>query len=317
MVLAQRIQIVNELLKQRRYNFKRRKTIVLHFYDLAQADLADMSNYSKNNSGYRFIAVLINCYNNKIFTRAIKSKTASDVIPAYREMFEEAGARFENLVCDRGGEYTSAKFKTFAQDELNTKLSYVYSPKKAAIVERYVKEIKFTLIRDLVYRNSKKWFHRLKEATDFINNRKHSRWGYAPNEINEQNQQIIKHFHEINFEKAKPKFKIGDYVRIAFPKGLFEKSYFFKFTNQIFKIAHVSAKKPERYRVLDSVTKQLLPRQMYEQELVKVADKNYWLVEVIKRDRKNKKIYVSYTGIDGAREWIDEEDYISNDENEK
>ncbi|KAJ8915533.1 hypothetical protein NQ315_012416 [Exocentrus adspersus] len=47
--------IVNELHKPARINFKRRRTVIKGLNDLIQADLIDLISYSKENNGYKKI----------------------------------------------------------------------------------------------------------------------------------------------------------------------------------------------------------------------------------------------------------------------
>ena len=47
------------------WNFKRRKTMVYGPYTLLQADTIFYRNYSRQNSGYKYILVVIDCFSRK------------------------------------------------------------------------------------------------------------------------------------------------------------------------------------------------------------------------------------------------------------
>jgi hypothetical protein len=229
------------------------------------------------------------------------------VLLAYRKLFKQSG-RFDNLVHDQGKEYLNLKFKKFVSDELKSKQFPTYGEKGAAIVERYNKEIKSLLVKDCALRASYRWIDSLKKITEIINKRKHSRWNLAPSQINERNQKIIKYYYKNNFRKAKPKFKLNEYVKIALEKEAFEKSYYFKNSFQNYRICEVSKKFPERYRLYDEINAKQLPRQYYEKELVKVKDKDSYLVEVLRQDKRRKKVLVNFIGIPNQRHWMNEDE---------
>lgn len=67
-------QIVDELHRPARKNFKRRKVIIKGIGDLWQADLIEMIPYCKENKGVRYILVVIDCFSKYIWARELKSK---------------------------------------------------------------------------------------------------------------------------------------------------------------------------------------------------------------------------------------------------
>jgi hypothetical protein len=52
-------QVVDEIHKQARINFPRRRVIVKSLNDLFQADLVEMIPYSSKNNGFRYILVVL------------------------------------------------------------------------------------------------------------------------------------------------------------------------------------------------------------------------------------------------------------------
>ncbi|KAK9701381.1 hypothetical protein QE152_g30661 [Popillia japonica] len=69
--------IVNELHKPARRNFRRRRVIIKGLDDLWQADLADFKLYSRENRGYKYILVVIDAFSNvakaSIAERAVRT----------------------------------------------------------------------------------------------------------------------------------------------------------------------------------------------------------------------------------------------------
>lgn len=67
-------QIVEEIHKPARINFKRRSVIIKSLTDLFQADLVEMILYSKENKGYKYILVIIKCFSKYVWAFPLKSK---------------------------------------------------------------------------------------------------------------------------------------------------------------------------------------------------------------------------------------------------
>ena len=74
----------------------------------------------------------------------------------------------------------------------------------------------------------------------------------TPNEVNSTNE---KYLFDTVFNKLKifrkPKFKVGDNVRISKYKHIFEKCYTSNYTTEIFKIKHVRNTNPKTYILED------------------------------------------------------------------
>lgn len=60
-MIKARAQISEELHKQARVNFPRRRVELKGITDLYQADLVEMIPFSKINKGYKYIMTIINC----------------------------------------------------------------------------------------------------------------------------------------------------------------------------------------------------------------------------------------------------------------
>ena len=70
-------------------------------------------------------------------------------------------------------------------------------------------------------------------------------------------------------EFGKPKFKVGDRVRISKYDLPFKKCYKPQFTKDVFKIVAVSSKKPPTYTLKDEQD-EIICGKFYQKELIKV-----------------------------------------------
>ncbi|KAK9730804.1 Integrase core domain [Popillia japonica] len=96
--------IVNELHKPARRNFRRRRVIIKGLDDLWQADLADFKLYSRENRRYKYILVVIDAFSKFLWTQPLKTKSAMEVKDAMDKILKE-GRHPKNLQTDAGKEF--------------------------------------------------------------------------------------------------------------------------------------------------------------------------------------------------------------------
>ena len=84
-----------------RKNFKRRPILVDSINSIWQSDLKDISNSAEFNNCNYFVLVVVDSFSKVAYTRMIKQKTAKYMIPAFKSIFKQAGARPQFLLTDR------------------------------------------------------------------------------------------------------------------------------------------------------------------------------------------------------------------------
>lgn len=104
------------------------------------------------------------------------------------------------------------------------------------------------------------------------------------------------------------KYKVGDLVRIADPRGIFEKSFHANFSSAIFKIVKVQITDPVTYKVQHTTTNEILDKAFYEPELVKVKHGEVYLISKVLKRKKNK-LFVNFLGFK-KNVWIDVKDLV-------
>ena len=68
-------QVVDELHKPARRNFKRRHVIIKGLDDLWQADLVEMGSYSSQNKGHRYLLTVIDAFSKFAWAVPVKNKS--------------------------------------------------------------------------------------------------------------------------------------------------------------------------------------------------------------------------------------------------
>ena len=148
------------------------------------------------------------------------------------------------------------------------------------------------------------------------NNTKHSSTKFAPNDVNDNNEQIVRNnlFPKVIKESKylAKNFKVGDTVRISTKKSIFQKGYDQTYSYEVFTINEVKDTYPVTYGLRD-YKGNLIDGSFYTNELQAVdVTNNIWPVEKIlnTRFRGGKTEYlVKFQGYpDEANNWIPQED---------
>lgn len=300
-------QIVNEIHRSARRNFKRRSVVLKGIDDLWQADLIDLQKLHTLNRGYKYILTVIDTFSKYAWCTPIKSKTKMEVKNAFELIIKTSKRRPKNLQTDLGKEFYNNVFDCYLKS-LKVNHYSTYSIKKASIVERFIKTLKFKLYKYFSLVGNYKWVGKpLDDVLKSYNQTVHSTTKFRPVDINIDNEiQVSK-----NIEKSQPnlpyklnKFNIGDCVRISKYKSVFNKGYTPNWSTELFTIKHVNRTQPVTYHIQDQRRNTILGT-FYEEELLKTNHPNVYLVEkVIKK--KGRKLYVKWLGLnDSENSWID------------
>lgn len=149
---------------------------------------------------------------------------------------------------------------------------------------------------------SKRWIDDIYTLADEINDTRISRMGFAPNEVNAENEQAIyERFYATPRPYSTPKFKVGDRVRKAEPLVQFRRSFYPGWSPQIFHIVAVNRKTPNVYKLRDYYEK-AIPGSFYAEELQKAKHPDYFLVEEV-LERRGNRVLVKWWGYDKT-DWV-------------
>lgn len=298
-------QVVNEIHKPARKNFKRRQVILKGIDDLWQADLIDLQNLKSKNKNFSFILVIIDAFSKFAWAVAVKSKCKSEITNAFKKILL-LGRVPSNLQTDLGKEFYNKEFdclmKKFGINHYST-----YSTKKASIVERLIRTIKNKLFKHFSLVGNYIWIGNPIETIVWdYNNTVHRTIKQAPIKVNKSNEMII--MRNIKKTRCIPEFKgnkfnIGDSVRISKYKGAFHKGYTPNWSTELFTVTKVNKSNPPTYHLEDK-RKQTILGSFYEQELQKTKCPNIYLIEKVIKEKGNK-LFVKWLGLsDSENSWV-------------
>ena len=91
--------------------------------------------------------------------------------------------------------------------------------------------------------------------------------------------------------KQKPKFKIGDKVRISkYKRNVFDKGYTPNWSEELFTIDKIQSTIPITYKIKD-LNNEEIKGSFYEPELLKAKQEVFRIDKVIRRDYKKNKLW--------------------------
>ena len=112
-------------------------------------------------------------------------------------------------------------------------------------------------------------------------------------------------YGDIEQLSSKPKFKVGDKVRISkYKRKVFDKGYTPDWTEEIFLIDKIHSTNPITYRLKD-LNNEVIQGSFYQPELLKAKQYVFRIDKVIRRDYKKKQAVVKLLGYsDDFNSWI-------------
>ena len=207
---------------------------------------------------------------------------------------------------------TGQEFRAKKVQDLMERKGVTYSPTqnetKASTSERAILTIRQKLARYFTYQEDYSYLPVLQDIAYSYNHTYHRTIGFAPAEVNDNNQEEVRlstFLARQKTDKSPPrqkkhfKFKTGDYVRISHLKTIFTRAYGETFTGELF----VISKRYHRgtlpvYRLRDMQNEEIKGT-FYESEIQKVnIDPNkLWKIDKIFKSRgkgANKEFFVRW-----------------------
>ncbi|KAH7726465.1 hypothetical protein AAVH_05856 [Aphelenchoides avenae] len=272
---AQRTYTLYRPLKRR---FKRLRTVPTGFNTDWQADLNVLTKLKDDNDGYRYLLVCVDVLSRKMFAEPVLKKDAAHMRAAFDAIFERAGTRPWRLYTDSGPEFESTAMRRYFDSK--DILKYHSSPQRAlhaTVAERANRTIKDRLYKYFSEYNTRRWTNAIQNIVDAINRSVCRVTRMRPVDVTEQNAPRLRAaIYGDPFEReerpppARPRFSVGDHVRVQENKLAFAK-FLNTFTDKIFVVTAVERKQDLYvYRLNDGLGRQL-PGRFYEHDLVKTV----------------------------------------------
>ena len=249
--------------------FRRRKTVAHYPYDLCMADLAFFTGpgMARANNGYKYVLVFIDVFSKMCYVEPMKDKLAVTTLVAFENIFRKLPFTPNHIITDVGTEFYNWHVQKLFKENGIVHYS-LRGQHKASVAERMIQTLKGRLEKYFWQNKTKRYVDILQRIVDNYNHTPHRSIGMAPVKVTRSNtEQVFKKLYKDYPLQTDPRLKIGDKVRIARLKTIFEKGYTRRWSLELYTI--VSAKSRggvDYYKVADQ-TGNILPRQRYYFEL--------------------------------------------------
>ena len=176
-------------------------------------------------------------------------------------------------------------------------------------MERFNRTIKQNMWKMFSANNNTVYFDKIDELLKNYNSSLHRSVQMSPiaaSDIKNSNRVFANLYSdEIYKQVKKPKFRIGDRVRISkYKRKLFDKGFTPNWTVEIFVIDGIFNTKPVTHCLVD-LQGEAVTGSFYEQGLQKTRQEIFRIDEVILRDNKQKRAFVKWRGYpDQFNSWI-------------
>ena len=281
-----------------RYKFPRRRIIVGGPHHQWQADLVDVSSFSSENSGSKYLLCVIDVFSKFAWVKAIRSKRGEEVSRAFEDILNQAGTAPMALQTDKGGEFRARTF----QEALKSRNIHYFSTEnddiKASVVERFQLTLQRKMYRYFSATRSSNYGDILRDLLKSYNSSYHRSIGMSPTEALEPGnvetvwQRLYEHepmdATRLKARTKAPGLKKGDFVRISKTRKTFQRGYLPYWTREIFKINRVIVGTSPVTYTLEDYGGELLNGSFYEKELQKVDPPDYYDIEEILDTRKRR-----------------------------
>ena len=310
-----------------RKKFTRRKVLAPKPGVIASCDLADMSNLSKFNNGFKYILIFIDVFSRLGQGIPVKSKDGKTMTTALRSILESG--HFDNLRrlnSDEGKEF----YNQHVDQLLKSKGIILYSVSsreiKASLAERLIRTIKGKLYRYMSHNNTKRYIDVLPDIIESYNNSAHSSLGnnQTPLQVHRITDQSVidRQFFHMYKNSARKSSKssslltVGQHVRIAdeHRNSKFRRGYTVQNTIEIFKIRSIDTSQNPTVYYLEDLNGEPITGIFYRDELTPTHLPEFFHIDVLKSKivSGKKKYFVRWRGYpDSFNSWIDQDQMVS------
>ena len=225
-----------------------------------QVDLAEVSQYSRMNKGVNFLLVCIDVFSKMAYVRPQKTKTCAETSRAMLEILKEAGVP-RRICSDMGKEFIGRPFKQLLKRYGIKHYLMKNATRKAAVAERFIQTLRGRIARLMQSRGRKKYIDALQDIVSGYNHSYHRMIKRRPVDVNDANEADVwmdlygdeRPVGAVGPAGKQPRyrFQVGDSVRVARAKLLFEKGHQKQFFEEVFYIMSRKYDYVPSYRIRD------------------------------------------------------------------
>ncbi len=287
-------------------NFRRSRVLVSGIDDQWDADLADLSQFHKENDGYKYLLCVIDVFSRYAWVQPLTSKFTSEVNKAFTHILEKQDRKPLKLRTDAGKEFTNHEFKALMKRR-NIHHFVTHNEKQANYVERFIQTLKRKIFRYIVGKNTGRYIDHLQQFVDSYNTTFHSGIQKEPNKVSQKNEWRLwwkmytpkNRSMLVSTKKVTFAFRKGDVVRVTYTADAFDREYGARWTRELFRITERFVRQEQPVYKISEWDGTPVEGTFYEYELQKTEAPEEWKIEkIVKKGvgRNRGKVYVQWKG---------------------
>ena len=232
---------------------------IYYIHQQWQIDITYITELMEWNDNVKYLLVVIECFSRKLFVTCMKDKSTQTTIEGFDDIHSHIGHNPHTIYMDKGCEFNSNSFKNYCY-EYNITPIFSYNVTKAPLVERCQRTLQGIMYRYMEQNNTKRYVDKLEDIVKTFNSKVNRSIKMAPSDAYQpsNHSKVLRnlelHYNKTIQNKKKPKFNIGDKVRILrlSTGNVRRKGYKPTFSEEIFQIHQVNTRLPlPRYYLTD------------------------------------------------------------------
>lgn len=255
-----------------------------------------MSAFSRDNKGHKFILSIIDVFSKYGWLVPLRDKKGTTVRDAFQAVFKSRIPK--KLWTDKGTEFYNKEVKELLQKH-DVELYSTENEEKSSVVERWNRTMKEKMFKYFSANSTRTYIDVLSDLVHQYNTTKHRSIKMTPTAAS-QKENETKVFWNLYGDlppMQPPRFKVGDKVRITKKKGVFEKGYTPRWTEEVFTVSTVLGTQPPTYRLKD-LNDEEIQGSFYEPELQKTTQELFRIERILRRRTRQgeREVYVKWRG---------------------
>jgi len=279
--------------------------------ELLEGDLMDVSQLRTRNRNISFFLCIVDAFSRYAFVEPMVRKTAASTRAAFEAILERMPRSEEILKfsSDSGTEFLG----TFSELLRNRGIQKIVARRHSSIVERFQGSFKRLLARYMVDSESVRFVDVADRALETYNRRWHRTIGTSPHFADQpEHVEAVRYALALGRadsiarqHKKKPKFKVGDLVRVQRNKHTWQRTFHPTFSTEFYKVVAVHTSLPEiMYSVKGLSAGAVVERdRKYSTELQRVRPeafkiaKVHWRKKRVNEETGAEQVLVDWAGL--------------------
>ena len=178
-----------------------------------------MQSLNNYNKGIKYLLRAVDLFSKYAWVVPLKDKRGISIVNAFQKIISKV-RKPNKIWVDQGGEVYYQLFKRFLKIN-NIEMNSTYNERKSVVTDRFISKFKNKIFKHMTAVSKNVYFDVLDDIVNKYNKTVHRTVKMKPIDVTSDS------YAEYNEDSnvPKPKFKVGDHVRISKYKHIFAKGY--------------------------------------------------------------------------------------------